>query len=172
MNISHMSFEILLIPNPMLRESLVPNRKPHAEGLSDLERRPTLNKTDRSLQCRSFSGSEENVQVLGHHNITMDEVTSLVSIFEKLRFNKFRGRALEEYPSPFPCVRGDEIRFSGSRSMLGSRHAASGAKAPSRRHLLAAGLKARPSVPPFMLVRLVVRFTAKALRRQQFVLRA
>ena len=130
LNIAHVGFVICLISNPMLRNSLMPNRELHVKSLPNLERGPALDKSDGFLQCRGFSGSKDHVKVLGHRDITVDVVAPFVPIFELFCLKNFRSRGLEEHFAPFPRVRGNEIRLSGFRSVFRSSHVASGAKAP------------------------------------------
>ena len=121
-DIFRVRIEIALIADLMFRESGMPHGETQAEFLADLVRRATLNQLHGLLESCRFSGRENHVHVIGHHDMVVDLEATLIAMLEdSVLDNRCHLRVLKE-GSALPRVRGHEVGRAGLRAMFWPGH--------------------------------------------------
>ena len=129
-DVPHMGIEIVLVSYLMLGKTRMPYRETRPWLLSDFARRAALDELHSFLKRCCFARSQDEMQMIRHHDMTMDEVISLIAIMKNRPLYNRGRRRVSKQPSPLPSVGRDEVRCPRLRTMFWSSHLASGAKAP------------------------------------------
>lgn len=114
--------EIALVVDFMFGEPWLPDGKLHGQLLSNFVGGAAFDELDGLLERDGFARSQNNVEMVGHNDVTVDQKVALVAIVKDSFFQDCCGGLATEEGAALPRIGGDEVGPTRPSSMFRSCH--------------------------------------------------
>jgi hypothetical protein len=122
-NVDHVLSVVRFVSNEVFREAWLPYRKMGLKLHADFPRRTSLDILDRPLKTDDLARGKQDVNVVGHDDVAVKAVSSLVTAVKDFLFDDSGPIGLVKERATLPSGRGNEVGSGLRRAMLGTSHA-------------------------------------------------